>query len=88
MQRLLGFRPEFQGQRNHLAQWATTLQAEPRPSGRAVELKDKAILRWTDSMDTMVVTFGEVASGAHRPRQTPVLGRRARWQIIYEGVIG
>ena len=58
--------------------------------GREIELKDKAILRWTDSMDTMVVTFGEVASGSRTgPVKRQFWARRGKhWQIIYEGVIG
>ena len=82
----------FQGQRKTtLAQWATALHAETQAlGGREIELKDKAILRWTDSMDTMVVTFGEVASGSRTgPVKRQFWARRGkRWQIIYEGEIG
>jgi murein L,D-transpeptidase YafK len=93
MQRLMAFyAPDFQGQRKTtLAQWATALHAETQAlGGREIELKDKAILRWTDSMDTMVVTFGEVASGSRTgPVKRQFWARRGKhWQIIYEGVIG
>ena len=93
MQRLMAFyAPDFQGQRKTtLAQWATALHAETHAlGGREIELKDKAILRWTDSMDTMVVTFGEVASGSRTgPVKRQFWARRGKhWQIIYEGVIG
>lgn len=93
MQRLMAYyAPDFQGQRKtSLAQWATTLHAEARAlQGRSVELKDLAILRWSDSLDTMVVTFGEVAAGARTgPIKRQFWARRGKhWQIIYEGVIG
>jgi len=32
--------------------------------GRAIELEDVSVLRWTDSADTVVVTLGEVANGS------------------------
>ena len=93
MQRLLGFyAPDFQSLRNvGLAEWTPTLQAETRAlRGRNLLLKDRSMLRWTDSSDTMVVTFGEVAEGA----RTGAIKRQywtrkgARWQIFFEGVIG
>jgi len=48
------------------------------------------MLRWTDRADTVVVTFGEVATGAptgsvkrqYWVRQGP------QWNIFFEGVIG
>ena len=93
MQRLLGFyAPEFQSLRNaDLTEWSQTLQAEAKAlRGRNLVLKDKSMLRWIDSSDTMVVTFGEVAEGA----RTGTIKRQywtrkgARWQIFFEGVIG
>ncbi len=67
------------------------LQAElARQRGGEIELKDLSFLRWTDSADTMVVTFGEVPRGA---RTGPVkrqywLRNGAQWKIFFEGVIG
>lgn len=93
MQRLMGFyAPEFQSLRKMgLPEWAQTLQAEARAlRGRKLLLKDRSMLRWTDSSDTMVVTFGEVAEGA----RTGTIKRQywtrkgAHWQIFFEGVIG
>jgi len=93
MQRLLSFyAPDFQSLRNvGLAEWTQTLQAETRAlRGRNLLLKDRSLLRWTDSSDTMVVTFGEVTEGA----RTGAIKRQywtrkgARWQIFFEGVIG
>ncbi len=49
-----------------------------------------SFLRWTDSADTMVVTFGEVPEGA---RSGPVKRQYwmrvgPQWKIFFEGVIG
>lgn len=93
MNRLLGFyAPDFQSyKKKPLAEWATVLQAEAQAlKGRTVHLKDKAYLRWTDSADTMVVTFGEVAEGARTgPIKRQYWTRRGQqWQIFFEGVIG
>ena len=93
MNRLLGFyAPDFQSyKKKPLSEWATVLQAESQAlKGRPVHLKDKAYLRWTDSADTMVVTFGEVAEGARTgPIKRQYWTRRGQqWQIFFEGVIG
>ena len=93
MKRLLGFyAPDFQSYRNKtLDQWSTVLQAESRAlRGREIHLKDKSYLHWTDSADTMVVTFGEVAEGARTgPVKRQYWTRRGQhWQIFFEGVIG
>lgn len=93
MARLLSFyAPEFHGPRNGtLAQWSQTLESESRAlRGRSVHLKHKSLLRWTDSSDTMVVTFGEVAEGARTGTTKRQYWTRkgASWQIFYEGVIG
>lgn len=93
MNRLLGFyAPDFQSyKKKPLSEWATVLQTESQAlKGRPVHLKDKAYLRWTDSADTMVVTFGEVAEGARTgPIKRQYWTRRGQqWQIFFEGVIG
>jgi murein L,D-transpeptidase YafK len=93
MKRLLGFyAPDFQSYRKKpLDEWTQVLQAETRAlKGRELHLKDKSYLRWTDSTDTMVVTFGEVAEGARTgPVKRQYWTRRGQqWQIFFEGVIG
>lgn len=93
MTRLLGFyAPDFQTYRKKpLEEWTQVLKAETRAlRGRELHLKDKSYLRWTDSADTMVVTFGEVAEGAHTgPVKRQYWARRGQqWQIFFEGVIG
>ena len=93
MPRLLGFyAPDFQTyKRKPLSEWTPVLHAETQAlRGRELQLKDKSYLRWTDSTDTMVVTFGEVAAGARTgPVKRQFWARRGnRWQIFFEGVIG
>ena len=93
MKRLLSFyAPDFQSYRKKpLEEWTQVLQAETRAlKGRELQLKDKSYLRWTDSADTMVVTFGEVAEGARTgPVKRQYWTRRGQqWQIFFEGVIG
>jgi murein L,D-transpeptidase YafK len=71
--------------------WTAQLRSEAdKRRGRAVQLKDLSYLRWTDSTDTMVVTFGEVLSGS---RTGPVrrqywMRQGQHWKIFFEGVIG
>ena len=61
-----------------------------RLRGKAVEMKDLSVLRWTDGAETMVVTFGEVPVGA----RTGVTKRQywvrqgPQWKIFFEGVVG
>ncbi|KRD15084.1 hypothetical protein ASE39_15045 [Acidovorax sp. Root267] len=93
MKRLLGFyAPDFQSYRKKpLEEWSQVLKTETRAlRGRELHLKDKSYLRWTDSADTMVVTFGEVAEGARTgPVKRQYWARRGQqWQIFFEGVIG
>ena len=90
--RLLAFyTPDFAINGKTLAEWTPMLQVElGKARGKHIELKDVSVLRWTDSADTMVVTFGEVATGA---RTGPVkrqywMRQGAQWKIFFEGVIG
>ena len=55
-----------------------------------VALKDVSLLHWTDTADTMVVTFGEVADGARTGQTKRQYGFRAGdgWKIFFEGVTG
>lgn len=92
IERMLSFyTPDFSINGKSLADWAPVLKVElGRARGRDIELKDLSFLRWTDSADTMVVTFGEVATGA---RTGPVkrqywVRQGPHWKIFFEGVIG
>ena len=85
-------RPDFQATKDlPLNEWAPHCKSRDRaPARRELQLRDKSYLRWTDSTDTMVVTFGEVAAGARTgPVKRQFWARRGnRWQIFFEGVIG
>jgi len=91
-ERLLPFyASDFSADGKELAEWMPRLRTElGRVRGRGVQLKDLSFLRWTDSAETMVVTFGEVPEGA---RSGPVKRQYwmrvgSQWKIFYEGVIG
>ena len=85
------YTPDFSANGKPIAEWVPQLRRElERLRGRSVELKDLSYLRWTDSADTMVVTFGEVPAGA---RTGPVrrqywVRQGSQWKIFFEGVIG
>lgn len=90
--RILSFySPDFSAIGKTLAEWTPALRLEiGKAQGRDVLLKDLSYLRWTDSSDTMVVTFDEVVAGA---RGGPVkrqywVRQGAMWKIFFEGVIG
>jgi hypothetical protein len=65
MDRLLSFyAPDFNAYGKTRDQWARNLKAKMfKVQGHSIEIKDKSFLRWTDSTDTMVITFGEVVTG-------------------------
>lgn len=78
----------FQAQGRKLGQWWPKIESEVRAGfRRPIEIKDLSVLRWRDSDDTMVVTFGEVPVG-----QTTGVTRRqywiregGDWRIFFEG---
>ncbi len=82
---------DFSSYGKTLTDWTPALRGEvARARGRDVQLKDLSYLRWTDSAETMVVTFGEVLKGA---RTGPVkrqywVRSGLQWKIFFEGVIG
>jgi L,D-transpeptidase YnhG len=90
--KLLGFySPDFSGNGKSLAEWTPVLMAElDRARGRDVQMKDVSFLRWTDSADTMVVTFGEVAAGDRTGaiKRQYWMRQGTQWKIFFEGVIG
>jgi murein L,D-transpeptidase YafK len=82
---------DFHSNGKTLAEWTPGLRNQlAKTRGRAIELKDLSMLRWTDAADTMVVTFGEVAEGSRSgPMRRQYWERqRGQWKIFYEGVIG
>ncbi|MEW6467262.1 MAG: L,D-transpeptidase family protein, partial [Pseudomonadota bacterium] len=85
VQRVLAFyAPEFRNYKRTLREWMPVLTQELQAArGREIELKDLSYLRWTDSADTMVTTFGEVVAGARPgPHKRPYrVGRGAPGEI-------
>jgi len=92
MNRVLSFySPSFNSNGKSLTEWTPALRSElNKVQGRAIQLKDLSLLRWTDSADTMVVTFGEVTDGTRTgPTKRQYWVRQgSNWKIFYEGVIG
>ena len=82
---------DFNSYGKTLAQWAPAMRAEVEKfRGKAIELKDLSVLRWKDSIDTMVVTFGEVPDGARTgpTKRQYWIHEGNDWKIFFEGVIG
>ncbi|MHB8950554.1 MAG: L,D-transpeptidase family protein [Rhodoferax sp.] len=92
MNQVLSFySPSFNSNGKTLTQWTPSLRSElNKVQGRAIQLKDLSVLRWTDTADTMVVTFGEVADGTRTgPTKRQYWVRQgSHWKIFYEGIIG
>ena len=73
-----------------LAEWQPAIATEMKQlGGRQVQFKDVSYLRWTDSTDTMVVTFGEMVQGAKSGSTKRQYWTRQgnQWKIFFEGVI-
>lgn len=84
------YAPDFTSYGKTLAEWTPTLQSELKQlGGRDIQLKDVSYLRWTDSTDTMVVTFGELVKGAKTGRTKRQYWARqgSQWKIFFEGAI-
>ncbi len=72
------------------AAWQTRVSTDlQRVGGRALEIKDLSVLRWTDSSDTLVVTFGEVVRGQRSGLTKRLYWVRedGQWRIFSEGVV-
>ena len=85
------YAPDFRSQDKTLAQWTPVLRQEiDRAQGRPIALKDVSYLHWTDSADTMVVTFGEVVEGMRTGmvKRQYWMRQGVQWKIFFEGVIG
>ena len=91
LQQILSFyTPDFTSFGKSLSEWTPTLKSElAETQGRTVQLKDVSYLRWTDTADTMVVTFAEVADGTRTGWTKRQYWTRQdnRWKIFFEGVI-
>ena len=82
---------DFHSNGKTLSEWTPALRNQlDKVRGRSLQFKDLSMLRWTDSADTMVVTFGEVADGSRSGSTRRQYWERqgGQWKIFYEGVIG
>jgi len=84
------YAPDFNNSGKTLSQWLPTLQREVAATqGLTLQIKDLSLLHWKDANETMVVTFGEVATG----RRSGLTKRQywsrqgQQWKIFYEGVV-
>jgi hypothetical protein len=84
------YAPDFNNSGKTLTQWLPTLKREVAATqGLTLQIKDLSLLHWTDANETMVVTFGEVATG----RRSGLTKRQywsrqgQQWKIFYEGVV-
>ncbi len=90
LKKMLAFyTPDFSSAGKSLNQYTPLLKSELKAlKGRDLELKDVSYLQWTDSAETMVVSFGEVAkgqrTGTHK-RQYWIRTNK-EWKIFFEGV--
>jgi murein L,D-transpeptidase YafK len=86
------YAPDFANEGRDLNAWTPVVRKEiERASGREIALKELSVLRWKDnSVDTMVVTFGEVVEGTVKgPKKRQYWARKGnQWKIFFEGVIG
>ena len=84
------YAPDFTSYGKTLAEWTPALQTELKQlGGRGIEIKDVSYLRWTDSHDTMVVTFAELVKGTKTGRTKRQYWSRqgSQWTIFFEGVV-
>ena len=91
MERLTSwYAPDFTSFGKTMTEWKPGLQSELKQlRGRDIQIKDVSYLRWTDSADTMVVTFGELVKGATTGRTKRQYWARqgSQWKIFFEGDI-
>ncbi len=89
-QTLSYYTPDFTSYGKTLDQWTPRLRAEmAQVAGRGMQIKDLSVLRWNDSAETMVVTFGEVADGTRTglTKRQYWIRQDRQWKIFFEGVI-
>jgi len=84
------YTPDFNSYGKTLAQWTSVLKTElSNGQGHGIEIKDLSFLRWTDSADTMVVTFGEVLLGKRTgwTKRQYWTRQSGQWKIFFEGTL-
>ena len=85
------YSPQFSSGKQDFTRWRQSVERDvSQLRGKAIELKDLAILGWQDKGDILVVTFGEVAEGQRAGSvKRQYWGKEGGlWKIFYEGVIG
>jgi murein L,D-transpeptidase YafK len=91
LERVMSFyTQDFNSYGKTLAQWSDVLRSElSRVQGHEIELKDISFLRWTDTADTMVVTFGEVLQGKTTgwTKRQYWTRQSGQWKIFFEGTL-
>lgn len=81
---------DFSSGGKKLDDWLPTLHREvARAKGHDLEIKDLSLLHWQDTEETMVVTFGEVATGQRTgsSKRQYWSRREGLWTIFYEGAL-
>jgi L,D-transpeptidase YnhG len=81
---------DFTSNGKTLEQWTPSLKSElANAQGRTIQLKDVSYLRWTDTAETMVVTFGEVAEGVRTgtTKRQYWIRQGNQWKIFFEGIL-
>jgi L,D-transpeptidase YnhG len=89
-QTLTYYTTDFNSNGKNLDQWSQRLRTEmEQTAGRPVQIKDLSLLRWNDSAETMVVTFGEVTDGTRTgtTKRQYWIRQDKQWKIFFEGVI-
>jgi L,D-transpeptidase YnhG len=82
------YAPDFRSNGRALEQWIPQLKDElAKTRGRTIELKDLSLLHWSDTAETMVVTFGEVPQGTRtgRTKRQYWVRNNDQWKIFFEG---
>lgn len=82
---------DFTSYGKSIVEYVPAMQLELKKlAGRNIQLKDVSYLRWTDTQDTMVVTFAELAQGAKtgQTKRQYWIRRGNEWKIFFEGTLG
>ena len=86
------YAPDFNSYGKTLADWSIVVQQDmARNAHRPLQSKDLSFLHWqSGTVNSMVVTFGEVPDGAATGpvRRQYWLLIQGQWKIIFEGTIG
>lgn len=84
------YTPDFTSYGKTLAEWKPTLEMERKQVAKqGVRRKYISYLHWTDSDETMVVTFDEIANNVKtgRTKRQYWTHQANQWKIFFEGII-